>query len=557
MSYTINLTNGFTLTQIVDGTFDQTATNLTLIGKNTSAYGQFFNENFVYLLENFANSSQPNKPITGQLWFDTSENRLKVYNGIQFTVTGGTIVSNALPSTLSQGDLWIDSFREQIYFNDGINTVLAGPVYSAQQGLSGFKISDILDTSQNYHTVAELYVGGTLLGIFSSSQFTPASAITGFTGTVYSGFNSSTLGTQKVYFRTTSSDTVADGNGNLYTADNFIKTQGDASINGQLILTGGTTGTPIQLGSSAQNKILVSDSIFNLYSNKSNQNFQISVLQGVTSISALFVNTATQNRELTGRIGIYNTNPQATLDVNGTVNISGNLTVGGTTTFIEATNLQISDKNIEINKLVSGTNSDILADGGGITLHGTADKTLTWVNATGAWTSSEKFNLVAGKTYQINGQDVLTYNTLGSNITTSSLTSTGILTNLQVSNLYLNNNTISFINASIPNSDIVISPKGTGSLNVSSARITNVANPVGGNDAVNQTYLNTTLSSIPLGVGLVTTGLTNIQIGTTILAKMFPNSYYQNGTICRVQCSDSSIRQFQLVASVWTYQSTL
>jgi hypothetical protein len=557
MSYTINLTNGFTLTQIVDGTFDQTATNLTLIGKNTSAYGQFFNENFVYLLENFANSSQPNKPITGQLWFDTSENRLKVYNGIQFTVTGGTIVSNALPSTLSQGDLWIDSFREQIYFNDGINTVLAGPVYSAQQGLSGFKISDILDTSQNYHTVAELYVGGTLLGIFSSSQFTPASAITGFTGTVYSGFNSSTLGTQKVYFRTTSSDTVADGNGNLYTADNFIKTQGDASINGQLILTGGTTGTPIQLGSSAQNKILVSDSIFNLYSNKSNQNFQISVLQGVTSISALFVNTATQNSELTGRIGIYNTNPQATLDVNGTVNISGNLTVGGTTTFIEATNLQISDKNIEINKLVSGTNSDILADGGGITLHGTADKTLTWVNATGAWTSSEKFNLVAGKTYQINGQDVLTYNTLGSNITTSSLTSTGILTNLQVSNLYLNNNTISFINASIPNSDIVISPKGTGSLNVSSARITNVANPVGGNDAVNQTYLNTTLSSIPLGVGLVTTGLTNIQIGTTILAKMFPNSYYQNGTICRVQCSDSSIRQFQLVASVWTYQSTL
>lgn len=557
MSYTINLTNGFTLTQIVDGTFDQTATNLTLIGKNTSAYGQFFNENFVYLLENFANSSQPNKPITGQLWFDTSENRLKVYNGIQFTVTGGTIVSNALPSTLSQGDLWIDSFREQIYFNDGINTVLAGPVYSAQQGLSGFKISDILDTSQNYHTVAELYVGGTLLGIFSSSQFTPASAITGFTGTVYSGFNSSTLGTQKVYFRTTSSDTVADGNGNLYTADNFIKTQGDASINGQLILTGGTTGTPIQLGSSAQNKILVSDSIFNLYSNKSNQNFQISVLQGVTSISALFVNTATQNGELTGRIGIYNTNPQATLDVNGTVNISGNLTVGGTTTFIEATNLQISDKNIEINKLVSGTNSDILADGGGITLHGTADKTLTWVNATGAWTSSEKFNLVAGKTYQINGQDVLTYNTLGSNITTSSLTSTGILTNLQVSNLYLNNNTISFINASIPNSDIVISPKGTGSLNVSSARITNVANPVGGNDAVNQTYLNTTLSSIPLGVGLVTTGLTNIQIGTTILAKMFPNSYYQNGTICRVQCSDSSIRQFQLVASVWTYQSTL
>ena len=557
MSYTINLTNGSTLTQIVDGTFDQTATNLTLVGKNSSAYGQFFNENFVYLLENFANSNQPNKPIVGQLWFDTSENRLKVYNGSSFTVTGGTIVSNSLPSTLSQGDLWIDSFREQLYFNDGTNTVLAGPIYSAQQGLSGFKITDILDTSQNYHTVAELYVAGTLLGIFSPSQFTPASAVTGFTGTIYSGFNSSTLNTQKIYFRTTSSDTVADGNGNLYTADNFIKTIGNASITGQLIVTGGTTGIPLKLGSSAQNQISVSDSTFALSSNKSNQNFQINVLQGVTTVPALFINTATQNSESFGRIGIFNNSPQATLDVTGTVNISGNLTVGGTTTFIEATNLQIADKNIELNKLASGSNSNTLADGGGITLHGLTDKTLNWVNATGAWTSSETFNLVAGKTYQINGQDVLTYNSLGTNITISSLTTVGVLTNLQVSNLYLNSNTISFVNAGIPNSDVVIAPKGTGTLNVSSARITNVATPVGGNDAVNQTYLNTALSSIPLGVGLVTTGLTNTQIASTILAKMFPNTYYQNGTICRVQCSDSSIRQFQLVSGTWTYQSTL
>jgi hypothetical protein len=557
MSYTINLTNGSTLTQIVDGTIDQTATNLTLIGKNTSAYGQFYNENLVYLLENFANSSQPTKPITGQLWFDTSENRLKVYDGLEFTVTGGTIVSNSLPSTIAQGDLWIDSFREQLYFNDGVNTVLAGPIYSAQQGISGFKIVDVLDTSQNYHTIAELYVGGVLLGIFSSTEFTPASSITGFSGTIFPGLNSSTLATQKVYIRSTSSDTVADGNGNLYTADNFIKTQGNGSVNGQLIITGGTTGTPLQLGSSAQNKVLISDTLFNLYSNKSNQNFQISVLQGVTSQPALFVNTAPQNSENFGRVGIYNNNPQATLDINGSVNVAGNLTVLGSTTYLETTNLQVVDKNIELNKIVSGSNTNVLADGGGLTLHGATDKTLTWLNATGAWTSSETFNLVAGKTYQINGQDVLSYNSLGTGVTTSSLTSVGILTNLQVSNLFISGSTISFVNSGIPNNDVTIAPKGTGTVNVSSARISNLASPVSGNDAVNQTYLNTALESIPLGVGLITTGLTNTQIGTTILAKMFPTSYYQNGTICRVQCSDSSIRQFQLVSGVWTYQSTL
>jgi hypothetical protein len=137
------------------------------------------------------------------------------------------------------------------------------------------------------------------------------------------------------------------------------------------------------------------------------------------------------------------------------------------------------------------------------------------------------------------------------------LTTVGVLTNLQVSNLFLNNDTISFVNASIPNNDITLQPKGTGTVNVSSKRITNVASPISANDAVNQTYLNTALGSIPLAVGLITTGLTNIQIGTTILAKMFPNSYYQNGTICRVQCSDSSIRQFTLTSGIWVYGSTL
>ena len=81
MSYTINKTDGSVLTEIVDGTIDQTATDLTLIGKNSTSYGEYFNENFVHLLENFANNSQPNNPVQGQLWYDTSEGRVKVYDG--------------------------------------------------------------------------------------------------------------------------------------------------------------------------------------------------------------------------------------------------------------------------------------------------------------------------------------------------------------------------------------------------------------------------------------------------------------------------------------------
>ena len=106
--------------------------------------------------------------------------------------------------------------------------------------------------------------------------------------------------------------------------------------------------------------------------------------------------------------------------------ISGNLTVNGTTTNINSTNLVVEDKNIVLADVTTPT--DTTADGGGITLKGATDKTLNWVDATDAWTSSEDFNLLTGKVYEINGTSVLSGSTLGSGVTGSSLTSVGTIT---------------------------------------------------------------------------------------------------------------------------------
>lgn len=112
--------------------------------------------------------------------------------------------------------------------------------------------------------------------------------------------------------------------------------------------------------------------------------------------------------------------------VGGSLTVTGNLTVNGTTTAINSTTVNVDDINIVLGDTASP--SDATADGGGITLKGTTDKTFNWVDATDAWTSSEHLNLLTGKAFYINGTSVLSGNTLGSGVTASSLTSVGTLT---------------------------------------------------------------------------------------------------------------------------------
>jgi hypothetical protein len=111
--------------------------------------------------------------------------------------------------------------------------------------------------------------------------------------------------------------------------------------------------------------------------------------------------------------------------ISSNLTVTGNLTVNGTTTTLNSTTLSVDDKNVVLADTASP--SDSAADGGGITLKGTTDKTLNWVDSTDAWTSSEHVDLASGKAYYINGASVLSSSTLGSGVTASSLTSVGTI----------------------------------------------------------------------------------------------------------------------------------
>jgi hypothetical protein len=553
MSYIINKTNGDVLTEVVDGTIDQISTDVTLVGKNATTYGELFNENFVKILENFANTTQPNFPLEGQLWYDTTEGRLKVYDGSGFKVSGGTIVASTLPSSIAPGDIWINSSTQQMYFNDGSANVLAGPLYTAQQGVSGFQVKNILDVNNITRTILELYVGQILIGIFSTATFVPLNDIPGYSpNNVKVGFNSAY---SEITLNAAASQAVSliAVDGSTKTAESFLQV---SPSEGYTVSTGTIrilNDQPLILGSSQNTEVKYTANTLQINSNIANQNFQINSINSEGLLPSLFINA--QNK----LIGLYTDAPTTTLDVNGGVRVRGNLTVEGNTTTLNTTNLSIKDLLIELGKVDSPDNAT--ATGGGILLEGgiDGDKTLVWQLASTAWTSSENIDLATGKAYKINNFEVLTQTQLGSTVASApGLNSIGVLNQLQVDNINVNGETISFINVGIADGNIVLTPKGAGTVDVSNKRISTVAPPVDDQDAVNYITLRDTARSVPLGLSVNIGSLTELQLASTILVKIFPPGEHEENTFLRVWCIDISIaKEYRLISNAWVYQADI
>lgn len=528
MAYQINKTDGTIVATVADGQIDDRSTAITLIGKNYSGFGEIFNENLIQILENFADSTPPDNPIRGQIWFDSSQSKLKVYNGLDFVPVSSATISSSQPSTLATGDLWYDNVRQQLFFFDGTAAILLAPSYSSAQSLSGLRVDTILDTLNQTRVITSLYNNGILLGIFAKDSFTPKVAIIGFTGSIDPGFNAGTLANFKIRATCTNSDSLGGA-----VATTYVRTDSSNAINGQLQIT---VDSGLILGSAGQGLLFVNSGDFVLANSSQDKNITLSVNKASTQENAIVINASART------VGLYPTISASTVNVGGNLVIAGDLTVEGTTTTLNTSVFTVEDKNIIIANVASPTNST--ADGAGITIKGTTDKTVAYSNSSNWLDVSETVNLAAGKALYIGGTKVIDGNSLGSAITSiPGVSSFGTQNVLNVgpgapavTRMRLENNRISTVAS---NFDIELEPDGTGNVVlIGSPRITGMANPTSAQDAATKEYTDNRIESRPLIFSIdISDGKSNTYIIANILNNLAPVSEYRAGTYARMLCS--------------------
>jgi len=358
MSYSVRNSSNNLVTTVFDGSLNND-TSLQLVGIGYLAYSEVIAESFVRLMENFANSDGPLHPQTGQLWFDTTHQQLKVYAS-NFRTINNVVTSTVAPTTYKSGDFWYDTTNQQLkYYDENINDYrIISPVYTAAQQKSGVEIGYLTDYDQVSHTVTKIYNHGILVSIISNDTFNPYPVVTGFVslkpginnaaGYVFNGTvtNAEQLGNVVAanYARLDANNTFSgiqhfNSGVNFGSGDNFTVTGNSTDVN----LTNNNSGSNVNVNvtNSIGNNVVAQKIYGNGYS------------KFVNTVES--VNLTTQNITGSGTLAFTGAATlQSTLSVTGTstfsnISLTGSGTVAGN---VNTSNLSVSNT-ASINNIVA------------------------------------------------------------------------------------------------------------------------------------------------------------------------------------------------------------
>ena len=192
MPYSVNFTDKENKTPIT--VFDNTSstdTSLKFPGRNVTGYGQIIAENFLALLENFSSADEPINPIEGQLWYNSTDGVLQIWDNTAWKAASGIQKGVSEPSvqTSKVGELWVDTTNQQLRIFTGTRWILVGPTESSVDGLRyGPVVEKIADSDNIDRFVLTFYIADIPVIIFSKDSFTPKTIISGF-NIIRSGIN--------------------------------------------------------------------------------------------------------------------------------------------------------------------------------------------------------------------------------------------------------------------------------------------------------------------------------------------------------------------------------
>lgn len=365
MPYSVNFTdkNNKSPITVFDNT-SSTDTSLTFPGRNVTGYGQIIAENFLALLENFASADAPVNPIEGQLWYDSTNNVLMIWDNTNWKAASGIQKGPVEPSVPQSkvGELWVDTTNQQLRIFTGTRWILVGPSESSIDGLRyGPSVEKIADSDNIDRFILLFYIADIPVAIVSKDSFTPKVVISGFP-IIRSGINIAAPATNSEIEKffgnylpklvgTASNADALNVDGTEVAANKFLRSDiintTDYGINVR-------NNTGVTLGIDGTFNLSTSSTAAKIYNSAAGSSLDLQ-----TNRSGI---PSTILRIIDNRVGINKSVPDQALDVDGNIAATGNIIVTNTTA---STNL--NNGSIRTAGGVSVTKNLLVGDGAEIT----------------------------------------------------------------------------------------------------------------------------------------------------------------------------------------------